>query len=284
MPATQTEHMARTAARLLLTLVLTPIAAHSQPAPPASLPQFDVAIIKPIDGTHGPIDAHMPKVYPGGRIVIAGLSLKGLISVAFNASGDRLSGGEDWTSKDQYYLDARPPQTSPPTEYDTSRSSFAITDPRLREMLQALLIDRFQLKFHRETKQGIVYLLQQSGKPLLLHPTKADIDKQPSKSENEDSTGRITVGADHTWRIYDVSMAHFAGFIQDINVHHPVIDQTGLSGYFDAEWPQTLTDTQVYDGFGSLPIFVQALGLKLTKSSGPVESFVIDHAEHPSPN
>jgi len=36
-------------------------------------------------------------------------------------------------------------------------------------MLQALLIDRFQLKFHRETKTGDVYLLEQSGKPLALH-------------------------------------------------------------------------------------------------------------------
>jgi uncharacterized protein (TIGR03435 family) len=29
---------------------------------------------------------------------------------------------------------------------------------------------------------------------------------------------------------------------------------------------------------------VEAAGLKLTKSTGPVETFVIDHAEPPTPN
>jgi uncharacterized protein (TIGR03435 family) len=30
--------------------------------------------------------------------------------------------------------------------------------------------------------------------------------------------------------------------------------------------------------------FIQVMGLKLTPSTGPVETLIIAHAEHPSPN
>ncbi|HEV2645027.1 MAG TPA: TIGR03435 family protein [Acidobacteriaceae bacterium] len=275
----------RIAAKLLLTFALTPLAAHSQSLSASDdRPRFEVATIKAIDTTHGQAEVHPPKIDYNGRIVISGYALRGLVCIAFNVNYSQVSWGKTSTNDVQYVVEARPPQTAPPTVYDNSRSNSVVSDPRLRQMLQALLIDRFQLKFHRETKPGTVYLLQLSGKPLLLHPAKVDPDKQSLEEENGHSSARFTVGPDHIWRIYNTSMAHFAGFIQDFDVHHPVIDKTGLSGYYDAEWPQTLTDPSVYDGFASLPLFVKALGLKLTKSTGPVETLVIDHADLPSPN
>jgi len=39
-------------------------------------------------------------------------------------------------------------------------------------MLQSLLIDRFQLRFHRETKEGPVFLLVSDGKAPKLNPPK----------------------------------------------------------------------------------------------------------------
>ncbi len=41
-----------------------------------------------------------------------------------------------------------------------------------REMLQALLMDRFQLRFHRETRQGPVYLLTLGKGALKLNEVK----------------------------------------------------------------------------------------------------------------
>jgi len=71
--------------------------------------------------------------------------------------------------------------------------------------------------------------------------------------------------------------------------HRPALDQTGLSGRFDFDiefTPQRRTADGQPEGFG--PRFTEALknqlGLKLVKQTGPVNVFVIDHIEMPSPN
>jgi uncharacterized protein (TIGR03435 family) len=75
-----------------------------------------------------------------------------------------------------------------------------------------------------------------------------------------------------------------------------VIDQTGLTGYFDAEFdfiaelPPPPPPPGVSNPFGNDPfasvftVFPQQLGLKLDARRGPVEVLVIDGAEHPKEN
>lgn len=47
---------------------------------------------------------------------------------------------------------------------------------------KSLLVDRFQLKFHRVTRTGKVYLLERKGEGVRLHPTKImTTDESPSK-------------------------------------------------------------------------------------------------------
>ena len=101
---------------------------------------------------------------------------------------------------------------------------FGIEDEHLRQMLQALLIDRFQLKFHRETKTGDVYLLEQGGKPLALHA--ADTPHGGADPEGYGNIGYV----DARWSIYAYSMPQLAKFAADYMVHVPVLDRTGLSG------------------------------------------------------
>jgi uncharacterized protein (TIGR03435 family) len=50
-----------------------------------------------------------------------------------------------------------------------------IEDEQLREMLQSLLIDRFQLRFHRETQTGDVIFLERTDKPLALRQTEVPL-------------------------------------------------------------------------------------------------------------
>lgn len=46
-------------------------------------------------------------------------------------------------------------------------------------MLQDLLLDRFQLRVHRETKTGDVYQLIRTDKPLGLNPAKIPEGRDP---------------------------------------------------------------------------------------------------------
>ena len=243
------------------------------------LRQFEVATIKPVDPSVAhPYDV---TVYPGGRVRLRGYSLKSLIRTAFNLGLWQISGGEPWMEKNLYDIEAKPPQDSTPTRYDLRYTWWGIEDPRLRQMLQALLFDRFQLKLDTHPGTGMVYLLEASPKMPLLHPTEAEASEFPIGGEG--FSGNVGHAGD-SWVLYNTSMAQLAKFISDVDLHVPVLDRTGLSGYFDAKWTETLTDSDSFSGHDSFPLFLKALGLKLTKSTGLRETFVIEHAELPTPN
>jgi uncharacterized protein (TIGR03435 family) len=256
-------------------------ASQSQPAAShRDLPRFEVATIKPIDTRAGAMHQSGADVYPGGRIVLPTVDLKSLISTAFDLAGWQLSDGEEWMGKEQYDVVAKAPEDSKP--YDLRHTWFRIEDPRLRQMLQALLIDRFQLKVHRETRTGQVYLLVKSGKAIPVKPT--DTPSAPRASEGFGSVG---VAGD-TWVMYNTSMRQLANFVGDFYLNRPVLDQTGLSGSYDFKWKMLLANPDQPDSqLGSkdeLMQFIQVMGLKLKPSTGLVETLVIDHAEPPSEN
>ncbi len=218
-------------------------------------------------------------VYPGGRLVIHALPLKALIMVAYDTGYWQLSGGEDWTGKDVYDVEAKPPAQS--GQYSLRHTWYRIGDERVRQMLQTLLADRFQLKVRRETKTGPVYLLERSGKTFLLRPTKYTED-QPVMGLPGFS-GEVEHVGGH-WFLFNSSLAELAKFASDHVLHKPVIDRTGLEGSFDYRDPDAKIEQDNSDFEGSFTVFVQDIGLKLTSSRGPVETFVIEHAERPSAN
>ena len=241
-------------------------------------PAFEVATIKPFDTTKGVMDAGV-RVYPGGRLVIHALSLKAMISAAYDAGYWQLSGGEEWMGKDVYDVEAKPPAQS--GTYSLRHTRDGIGDERVRLMLQTLLTERFQLKVHRETKTGPVYLLERSGKASLLRPTKYT-ENQPAVGAPGFS-GEVEHAGGH-WFLFNVSLPQLAKFASDYVLHKPVIDQTGLEGWFDYRDPDAKVDQDNGDFEGSFTVFIRDIGLKLTSAKGPVETFVIEHAERPSAN
>lgn len=246
---------------------------------PRDLPRFEVATIKPIDMSPGVSHVNGANVYPDGRVEIPTVSLKGLVGTAFDLPVSQLSGGEEWMGKEQFDVVAKAPED--PKPYDLRHTWFRIEDPRLRQMLQALLMDRFQLKIHRETRTGRVYLLVKSGKAIPLKPHDRDLR---ASSEGFGSIG----GAGDTWVMFNSTMRQLANFAGDFYLNSPVLDQTGLSGSYDFRWRMLLINPDQPDSrLGSkeeFMQFVQVMGLKLIPSTGPVETLVIDHAERPSEN
>jgi uncharacterized protein (TIGR03435 family) len=245
--------------------------------PGAKLPQFEVATIKPVD----PNVRYMVgiDVYPGGRVVLRGLPLKTLICIAFNVSYWQLSGGDSWTGKTFYNVEAIPPENLRSRISDLRHTLFGIEDEHLRQMLQALLLDRFQLTFHRETKTGKVFLLERKDKTLRLQPTKAI---SATTDPMADTGGSI--GFAEEWVLYNTTMPELAKFASDFLLHCPVLDRTDLPGSFDYKSPPEDWDTYQQDPVGSFLNLIGEMGLKLDSEKGPVETFVIDQAHTPSPN
>lgn len=241
----------------------------------AKLPDFEVASVKPSNPGEGEINGFY--TYPGGRVVGNGCTLQYLIMVAFDVQPFQVSGGPSWAGLvggDRYDIQAIPPASS-----QSSHSNPALhknpPNEEQRQMLQSLLIERFQLKFHRETREGSVYLLMRGDKELKL---------QTPKDKNAYSwAGGITGG----WygggiRGENISMPQLAERLSS-RLERPVLDQTGLNGSFDFEY-RTGDENNDADITGFLLASMKELGLKLTSAKGPVEAIVIDHVERPSPN
>lgn len=241
------------------------------PAPPP--PRFDVASVKPVD----PKAFHEmgTNVLAGGRVVINGMSVKDLIVIAFDVGWWQISGGEDWTGKTYFDVEAQAPEAMQP-ELNLQHSTWGVEDVRLREMLQALLIDRFQLTFHMETRPGTVYVLQENGKPLRLKPTKAALATEGS--------GISRIGG--RWTVVDTTIPQLAKFASDTVVHQKVTAAVFLNGPFDfrSEETQPVGQGGQIDFASSFLSALNEMGFELKSTKGPVEYFVIDRAEQPSPN
>ena len=244
------------------------------------LPEFDVATVKRED----PSVPHMmgAHIYPGGRLEIFAANFKSLVATAFDLAFWQISGGETWTEKENYNIEAKPPENLRSSIKSLRYSWYEIRDAQLRAMLQALLINRFQLQFHRETRTGDVYLLKQSGKALRLRP----VEIPGAEDDATSNSGFESVGfAGGQWDISNAGMPYLTKFAASFILHAPVLDRTGLNGLY--HYRQVIADAESkYSGDQSESFlnFLSEMGLKLERTKGPVEVLVIDHAVKPSPN
>lgn len=245
----------------------------------AKLVEFEVASIKSVD----PNVPHQVgvEVFPGGRVVISSFALKTLIATAFQLSYWQVSGGEAWMEKDEFHIEAKPSEKLRASIKDLRHTLFGIEDEHLREMLQALLIDRFQLEFHRATKTDTVYRLERNRKTLGLRPAAvraAGADPAPDRL-----FGSIGY-AGGIWVISATAMPQLAQFASNYVLHAPVLDRTELSGQFDYRQSMPDSEPNYRDNSDSFLRLIPEVGLKLVRSKGAVEIFVIDHAAKPLPN
>lgn len=237
--------------------------------------EFEAASIKPVDKPFGVVGL---QIYPGGRVVIPLVTLKSLICTAFDISCSwQLSGGEDWIDKTVFDVEAEAP-ASMAAGISLRHSWFRIEDPNLRLMLQSLLIDRFQLKVHTETKTGTVYWLVRDGKSVELRPAKTD---KLFAQAGEGYTEIVPNGG--AWSMANASMPQLAKYLSTYILHTPVLDKTGLDGSFDFR-STSEPDPRAPDRMAALLPGLAEMGLKIRQAQGSVEYFVIDHAEQLSPN
>ena len=260
--------MAKTLGLLVL---LGSIAAAQQKAPPA----FEVASVKPAKSGGGAIGIF---TYPGGRIIVSQAALDQLIAYAFNIELFQVYGKQSWIHEDGFDIEARPPALSKSSKANPPYPK-APPNEEQRQMLQTLLVDRFQLRYHRESKEGPVYLLLKGNKEVKLQGAK-NSDDYPWTGSNLGGSinGDGIVGT-------NISMPQLASRLSRY-LHRPVLDQTGLTGSFDFKFnyeSRPSADSHP-DIISSIFTSVQGLGLKLKSAKGPVQTIVIDYVEKPSQN
>jgi uncharacterized protein (TIGR03435 family) len=236
------------------------------------LPAFEVASIRPPDPNRGEVNGFY--TYPGGRIVARGCTFQYLVMLAFDVQEFQISGGPGWMKDDRYDIQAKPPESSPVSKSNPATAKSPPSQEQ-RLMLQSLLIDRFQLRFHHTTKEGSVYLLTRGTKELKLQAPK---DKNAFPWAGGIDGGWFGGGI----RGENISMPQLAARLSRF-FERPVLDQTGMQGSFDFEY-----GTGDENNDADIPAFLigamKEIGLKLAPGKGSIDAIVIDHAEKPSEN
>jgi uncharacterized protein (TIGR03435 family) len=217
-------------------------------------------------------------------------------------------GQPSWTVTDLYDFQATMPVGTPAYSFQQLQRGEA---PKVQEMLQTMLEDRFKLKVHREKKEVAAYDLI-VAKPGKMTPSKDQTPPPNPYGEGGALTGRLitpdgapnpgtTLLGPDGFQGTSITVAQLAGG-WSARAARPVIDKTGLKGYFDIKvqiapnpnpntggppTPPARGQGGTAAGAGLLPADAQildALGLKLVDSKTTVDVIVIDHIEKPSEN
>jgi len=245
---------------LLVALFLPLMAAQAQP--PLA---FDAASIKAIPEQTGwpPRAGYFiePRMDDPQRFH-SRIRISRVIEWAYGVREFQIQNAPEWTKegKIRFEIQAIAAQPSTPAE--------------MKQMVQTLLVDRFQLKLHRETKQVPVYALviAKNGPKL----------KDAVDAAHNGGKGSIDIGSG-IFKGAGATMDRFVEILTD-NLDRPVINRTNLAGHYDfsLNYDQTLlTDWRLAPILFSL---VQDLGLKLESLKAPFEMLIIDSIERPSEN
>ncbi len=218
----------------------------------ASLPRFEVASIKLSTSN----DSGSRNDFGGANVVFRNYVLSGILQNAFMVDWLALE-APAWLYDERFDITAKVPDEK------------ASLDQR-RQMLQALLIDRFGLVFHHETKTraGFALVVAKNGPKIQPVPDVGshNNDNRPGKIQRQ----RTTIG-------------DFASALSYL-LRQPVVNQTNMEGrynvvltYTPERGPDLPPDAN--DGPSIFTALEEQLGLKLEPRKVPVDIFVVDHCE-----
>jgi len=238
----------------------------------AAPPAFDVASVK--QGQPG-ASRNWMLFFPGGRFIASNATMQQLVQAAWHLQDFQLTGGPAWLGSETYNIEAKPAGQA--------------TREQSRAMLRTLLVDRFKLAVHYESKE-------MAGYELVVAQRGAKV--QALNREPADDDGNFRWGGGHV--IGQSSMADFAELLTGI-MGRPVADQTALKGIFDlklaltpagfkprdpAEGPSTRPKAEERElpapdpnGPDIFAAIQEQLGLKLEARKDAVRMVVIDRVE-----
>jgi len=243
--------------------------------PPDANPSFDVATIKPsTPGRQGKGFG-----YDGHHFRTINTNMNDLIAFAYGLHAKQIVDAPDWFGSDLFDIEGVPDVDGQPNQ------------KQMQGMVQKLLADRFQLKFHQDKRELSVYIVSvASGGPKIKESTAAATDL-PAFFFRQ--LGDLTVR--------NMTMGNFATWMQSGVMDRPVVDQTGLTARYDFNLKWTPDESQFaqFRTVGSVaappsndpnapPSLYTAIqeqaGLKMSPGKAPDDVIVIDHAEKPTAN
>jgi bla regulator protein blaR1 len=281
--------------------------AQSATTPPGAspdVPKYDVATIKPSSSSS---DGRIMMMFTPDGISISGVPLQMIVRDAFHVEEDRILGAPGWVKTNRYDIQAKvAPEDAPKLE--------KLKMEQRQAMLLPLLVERFNLKYHHETRELPSYsLMVAKGGPKLKPSAVPD---PPPSSNPPDAAGTPRPG-DGPGNNQPRRMLRFMGRghleaeggntemlarVLSQQLGRTVVDKTGLTGTYDytLQWtPDDAPPSAPGGADGGPPhneggtdaaspsLFTavqEQLGLKLQSEKGQADVIVIDHIDLPSEN
>ncbi len=203
-----------------------------------------------------------------------------MIKLAYNVHARQIEGGPAWLDSAKYDTVGRPDTPGRPSR------------DQMKLMIQKLLADRFQLKFHTEKRELPVYAMVVLKTGAKITVSAGDPNAFPGIGFAQ-GPGVLSLIGDNT------TLDGMANALRSNILDKPVVNQTGLTGRYDFNLRWT-PDAGQWANFGVLApaappadsdappdifaAFQQQLGLKLESTKAAVDVMVIEKIERPSAN
>jgi len=244
----------------------------------ASTLRFEVASIKLWRPSATPVTAgSIPRTrLDSGAFNRNRTTVAALITYAYDVQDFQLRGGEDWVRTEQYTVAA------------VAGREVSLTE--LREMVKALLTDRFNLRVRTEAREMSILELRLARSDGRVGPNLHDCasEKVPEKPFVAPTGGTVAVSD-------CASALTYLGTLASRQLQVTVVNNTGLTGqwwfnlHYRSEPPAIPgVDLSKETANPDLPSFTTALqeqlGLRLDRTRGPVPFVMIDHIERPLEN
>ena len=290
--------MTMTKSMSVLALALIGGAGVSAQTSMANKPRFEVASVKPsAPGAQGD-SVRRP---PNGEFFVSNLSLRDIIELAYGVSEfpGRLDGVPEWATTERFDIVAKAATAVPPVRPGSP-------DPILM-MVRTLLEERFRMTIHAENREMPVYALVLAKPGTLgrdLKKSEVDCDAiqgarftaaargeaapPPVKADGwplcgfagvqgggPGAPGGIQAGGIPMWQLAN-RLTRFVG--------RTVVDRTGLEGYYDWQLLFSPPGSPDQSGGSIFTALQEQMGLKLESTRAPVEVWVVDHVERPTPD
>jgi uncharacterized protein (TIGR03435 family) len=269
------------------------LSAFAQSAPPRL--EFEVASIKPAEAINGATQVNIGMHIDGAQVRLGYRSLQDLIRQAYSVKAHQVD-GPAWLVSQRFDISAKLPAGA--------------TADQVPAMLQSLLADRFQLTYHRGSKdmQVLALVVGKNGlKMQEVTPGDAPAAKGDLNVAASGSAAGIAVSVngssysfgDNKFQAKKMTMAILADTLSRFE-SDPVVDLTGLTGAYDFTLELTLEDYRamlirsgiaagvqispeiqrlVNESNGdSLAAAMDRVGLKLDRRKIPVDVLVVDKA------
>jgi uncharacterized protein (TIGR03435 family) len=260
--------------------------------PPQPDLEFEVATIKPAAA-----DEPKWRIQPlGSQISFGNYSLQELLTTAWQLpTGAMLGNRPAWLSQVRYTILVKLPP-------DIDALAFSQNQDLIDRMLQKLLVDRFQIKYHwgEQTQDGYV-LLADNPKMKKADPnSRSSCDLGPAEGEKDVRTTPDSL-FDNEFHCQNVTMDQFADLVQSLarsEIRNRVPNKTGLAGSYDftlfyTSTPKLQTETAAAadaakdGGEAATPVegisigdaFRKQLGLRLEKQPTTGTALMLDYIE-----